>query len=250
MNSRVYIYLLNSRPNFFLFMRNVLFFFLMERTVPHVRFSQLIEGLSLRPKTGFFGYSSVTLIQDGDENILFDTGGYGVRAALREKLKDTPIHKVFLSHLHFDHCANISLFKDAEIYIHKAELEGLHDRDSIYSDFSDFIATALQKSRVVAFSGEEKLSENTKIILTPGHTAGHSSLEILSQLKKTIVAGDAIETYQEYLDDNYPDNSFDENSYLLTKRSLKEKFSIIIPGHASIIEDGILNDSTFSLKSF
>lgn len=222
----------------------------MEQTVPHVRFSQLVEGLSLRPKTGFFGYSSVTLIQDGDENILFDTGGYGVRAALQEKLKSTPIHKVFISHLHFDHCANMSLFKDAEIYIHKAELDGLHNGDSIYSDFNDFILNALQILRVVPFSSEVNVSENTKIVFTPGHTAGHSSLEILSQSKRTIAAGDAIETYQEYLDDNYPANSFDKYSYLNSKKSLKEKFSIIIPGHASIIKDGILSDSTFSLKPF
>ena len=222
----------------------------MEQPSARVRFRQVIEGLSLRPKTGFFGYSSVTLIQDGDENILFDTGGYGVRAALREMLKDTPIHKVFLSHLHLDHCANISLFKGAEIYINQAELEELRNRDSIYSDFNEFIATALEKLRIVAVSGEKYVTENTKIILTPGHTAGHSSLEILSQDKKTIVAGDAIKTYQEYLDDHYRADVFDKESYLLSKKLLKENFAVIVPGHASIIRDGMLNDSSFSLKPF
>ena len=80
-----------------------------------VSFRQIIEGLSLRPKSGFFGYSSVILIRDGEENILFDTGGYGVRASLHTLLKNIVVHKVFLSHLHFDHCANISLFTDAEV---------------------------------------------------------------------------------------------------------------------------------------
>jgi N-acyl homoserine lactone hydrolase len=216
-----------------------------------VSYRQIIEGLSLRPKIGFFGYSSVTLIQDGDQNILFDTGGYGVRSTLQAMLKEITVHKVFLSHLHLDHCANVSLFKDAEIYVNQAELDSLYkNRDSIYSDFNDFTIAALEKLRVVAFSDEQQITENTKVLSTPGHTLGHSSLEILSQDKRTAVAGDAIETYQEYLNDNYQADFFDEQSYLLSKKLLKDSFPVIIPGHASIIEDGFLRDSALSLKSF
>lgn len=226
----------------------------MEQPVSHnrnVRFSQIIEGLSLRPKIGFFGYSSVTLIQDGNENLLFDTGGYGVRSALKTILNGMTIHKVFLSHLHLDHCANVSLFKDAEIYVNRTELDSLHsNRDSIYSDFNDFTITTLEKLRIVAFSDEQHVTENTRVLSTPGHTVGHSSLEILSQNKRTVVAGDAIETYQEYLNDAYQANSFDKDSYLLSRKLLKDTFQIIIPGHASIIEDGLLRESTLNLRPF
>ena len=141
-----------------------------------IHFEQIIEGLNLRPKEGFFGHSSVVLIQDGDKNILVDTGGYGVRAILVEKLRNIPIHKVFLSHLHFDHCANISLFKDAEIYVHEKELGSLNDSNSIYSDFNEFIKTSLDKLRIISFDADINISENTRTVHTPGHTVGHTSL--------------------------------------------------------------------------
>lgn len=216
-----------------------------------IGFKVLIQGLSLRPAQGFLGHSSVVLISDNNENILFDTGGYGVRAALQSLIKDIPIHKVFLSHLHFDHCANIALFRDSEIYVHRRELDNLHSRiSSIYSDVDDFLKRALDKSRVIPFVQQENISMNTRIVLTPGHTIGHSSLEILSQNQKTVLAGDAIETYQEYLDDSYLVECVDSAAYLLSKKRLKDNYSIIVPGHASMIEDGILRDSSFSLRYF
>lgn len=222
----------------------------MEASSSGVRFTQIIQGLSLRPRIGFFGYSSVTLVQDGSENILFDTGGYGVRAVLAKILDGIPIHKVFLSHLHFDHCANISIFKDAQIYIHEKELESLGDPNSVYADINNFIAGTVEKTRLVPFSGSRQISEHTQTIPTPGHTAGHSSLEILSQGKKTIIAGDAIETYQEYLDPNYSAEVSDKTSYLNSKNLIKDNYRIIVPGHAPIIEDGVLKDAVFSLKTF
>ena len=215
-----------------------------------VHFEQIIEGLNLRPKDGFFGHSSVVLIQDGDENILFDTGGYGVRVALSEKIKDTPIHKVFLSHLHFDHCANIALFKNADIYVHEKELDSLSDSNSIYSDISEFIERSLDTLRVTSFTTDIELSKNTKTIHTPGHTVGHTSLEILTQKKRTVIAGDAIETYQEYLNDDYQTVTYDEPSYRKSRTLLKDNFEIIVPGHSPIIEDGVLVNSTFHLKHF
>ena len=206
-----------------------------------VKFQQIIEGLSLKPKFGFFGYSSVILIRDNKESILFDTGGYGVRNALKNLLRGTVINKVFLSHLHFDHCANICLFPNADIYVHHEELDLLY-KNLYYEqqDIGDFVKIALEKSRVISFSGNKKISNNTKIICTPGHTVGHSSLEVLSQEKKTILAGDAIETYIEYLDENCNKECFDKNAYVSSKKQLKDNFPIIIPGHSSVIKDGIL----------
>lgn len=215
-----------------------------------IHFEQIIEGLNLRPKEGFFGHSSVVLIQDSDENILVDTGGCGVRAILVEKLKNIPIHKVFLSHLHFDHCANISLFKDAEIYVHEKELGSLNDSNSIYSDFNEFIKTSLDKLRIILFDADINISENTRTVHTPGHTVGHTSLEILAQGKKTVVAGDAIETYQEYLNDDYKTVAYDMDLYRQSRLMLKENFEVIVPGHSLIIDGGALVISTFNLKHF
>jgi glyoxylase-like metal-dependent hydrolase (beta-lactamase superfamily II) len=215
-----------------------------------VKYDQIIKGLNIRPKIGFFGYSSVTLIKDGSENILFDTGGYGVRERLFNLKKEIDIHKVFISHLHFDHCANMCLFTDIPVYIHQDELSSLSNNDGIYTDIYDFIQLSISKLNVVAFTDEDSLSENTKIRLTPGHTIGHSSLEVLDQERKTIIAGDAIETYQEYLDPEYPVECFDGEKYRKSYSFIKENYSIIIPGHGSLIDVNSPVENTFELKTF
>ncbi len=215
-----------------------------------VNYTQVIKGLPIRPSKGFFGYSSVTLIKDGDVNILCDTGGYGVREAINELKKTTKIDKVFITHLHFDHCANIGLFKDTPIYIHEDELLELRKKqEGLYSDMYTFIKDSLVGLNIIPFSTEESLSKNTRIVFTPGHTIGHSSLEVINQDKKIIIAGDAIETYQEYLNSNHFGDSFNVDKYQIS-RNLVKQYKIIIPGHSSIIEDGKLVDGSLELKFF
>lgn len=216
-----------------------------------IKYKQIINGLNVRPEIGFFGYSSVTLIEDGNENILVDTGSYGVREYLANFIKQVHIHKVFISHLHFDHCANINLFKDTPIYIHKNEIANLNkDDNDIFGDLYQFISGSLDKLKIIPFSAEDRLSENTRIKFTPGHTIGHSSLEINDQSKRIIVAGDAIETLQEYLNPNYEDAHFDKIQYKNSYELIKNNYDIIIPGHDYVIEDGKRVGTPTQLKTF
>jgi N-acyl homoserine lactone hydrolase len=215
-----------------------------------IEYSQIIRGLNLRPEIGFFGYSTVVLIKDGDENILVDTGGYGVREYLVDFAKRINIHKIFITHLHFDHCANINLFKNVPIYIHKDEIAQLTSDNGIYSDLYTFIAKSIEELKIVPFSEEANLSNNTKIKFTHGHTVGHSSLEIINQDKKIIVAGDALETYREYLNPNYSGTHFDKIAYKKSVDFIKNNYDIIIPGHDSIIEGGKQKNFMRPLKIF
>lgn len=215
-----------------------------------VNYIQVIKGLPIRPSKGFFGYSSVTLIKDGDVNILCDTGGYGVRESIDELIKTIKIDKVFITHLHFDHCANIGLFKDIPIYIHEDEVLELNKKqDGLYSDMYAFIKDSMKGLNIISFSTEESLSKNTRIVFTPGHTVGHSSLEVINQGKKIIIAGDAIETYQEYLNADHVGDFFNADKYQ-TSRSLVKQYKTIVPGHSSVIEDGQLVDGSMELKFF
>ncbi len=215
-----------------------------------IKFDQVIRGLCVRPKIGFLGYSSVVLVQDGSENILFDTGGCGVRKFIFDLKNKIEIHKVFISHLHFDHCANLSLFKDIPIYIHRNELLSLSNNKSIYGDIYDFISSSIEELNVIEFIKEDFVTKNTKIVLTPGHTEGHCSLEILNQEQKTLIAGDAIETYQEYLDPTYQIGYVDKNKYLESFNYIKNNYSLIIPGHSSVINAKKPFENSFELKIF
>jgi hypothetical protein len=48
----------------------------------------------------------------------------------------------------------------------------------------------------------------------------------------------------------YRTECFDKDSYLLSKKRIKDNFSVIVPGHSSVIEDGILKDSALILRYF
>ena len=215
-----------------------------------VTFNQVVKGLNIRPEIGFFGYSSVVLIQDGSENILFDTGGYGVRKFISDLKDKVEIHKVFISHLHFDHCANLCLFSDIPVYVHKNELSSLSANKNLYNDIYEFISSSLEKLNIVQFSQEDFLTENTKIVLTPGHTEGHSSLEILNQNNRTLIAGDAIETYQEFLDPTYQTEYENRDKYLQSFKHIKNNYTIIIPGHSTVIDTTKTFENSFELKIF
>ena len=64
---------------------------------------------------GGLGWSTVVLIRGHGCNILVDTGGFGMRGLLQEKLDDhglkpSNISHVLLTHSHYDHSVNWTMF--------------------------------------------------------------------------------------------------------------------------------------------
>lgn len=134
-----------------------------------VDFEQITKGINIKPNKGAFGYSSITLIKDDDERILFDTGSYGVRGVIKELLKKERIDKLFISHLHFDHCSNLDMFKNSKIYINEKELENLYKNDED-DDLYKPLLKIINEYNVITFDKDIKISKNTKAVLTHGHT--------------------------------------------------------------------------------
>jgi N-acyl homoserine lactone hydrolase len=217
-----------------------------------VTYEQIVKGLNMRPEVGFFGYSSIILVRDGEETILFDTGGPGVRGFLFNYIKKFKIDKIFISHLHLDHCCNIDLFPGTPIYLNKTELDGLlRKKNEIHNTLTYFIVSDfLKKNNFQLFDKEFQLTENIRAVLTYGHTCGHSSLKFNDGNKDVILAGDAIETYQEYLSEKIPEDCHDKDDYIRTKRFIKNNFSIVIPGHSSAIIEGKQPNDKFKLIHF
>jgi N-acyl homoserine lactone hydrolase len=217
-----------------------------------VRYKQIVKGLNIRPKIGFFGYSSITLVKDGEETILFDTGGPAVRNFLFDYIQKIKIDKVFISHLHLDHCSNIDLFPETPIYLNNAELDNLL---SVKNDFNDkmtylVVDDYLKKNHFELFEKEFQLTKNIHVLSTQGHTCGHSSLNFKSGNDDVILAGDAIETYREYLSDKIPRDCGDCAGYLKTKKFIKTNFDVVVPGHSSTIIKGKIPEDNLKLIYF
>jgi glyoxylase-like metal-dependent hydrolase (beta-lactamase superfamily II) len=170
----------------------------------------------------------VFLIDHPDGKILFDTGCNGVAQSkippeavqvspyvfeeeqlLPERLrqmhiKPEEIRHVVMSHLHCDHAGNLSLFKNANIYVSDTEftqsvkLYALKERYSAYmfSDFDAFLGAGLAWRLLENDGKEYALAEGVTIVnFGSGHSFG--MLGLLVELPKSgnfLLVSDALYT--------------------------------------------------------
>lgn len=214
-----------------------------------VGFEQITKGINIKPNKGAFGYASITLLKDDNENILFDTGSYGVRNVIIDLLKKEKIDKLFISHLHFDHCSNLDLFRNSKIYINEKELKNLFENNED-CDLYKPLLKIINEYDVNTFKDEISISNNIKIVLTYGHTVGHSSLEFKQGERRILVAGDAIKSLNDYLNSKEYGNAQNPDEYIKTKEKIKKDYDVIIPGHSDIIDKNNLCNSPLQFRIF
>ena len=196
---------------------------------------RILKGAGIRSTYGTMGAASVTLVND-DKNILVDTGHFGNRdnllARLRENMiKPSEIDVVVLTHLNWDHCLNVDIFKDSEILIGKEEYEK-GTLSGVPDDLTEKFKEYLGELNINLVEDGHRVSSNSSIISTPGHTPGHVSLSITYENRLTVVAGDAIPNIRAYRR-GIPDLIFYDLK--AAKRSIAKVKAlvpdVIIPGH-------------------
>lgn len=160
-------------------------------------------------KGSYVSVNMVLVVSKG-EVALIDTGANkteGLR--VKEYIEDNNliVNKIFLTHKHSDHIANLSMFEVS--------------RENIY-DFANTTDNQIIKMGDRSF----------KILYTPGHSNdNHISIELIED--KILVAGDVVPTCAA------PLISYGGDSITLKKtleRIKKSKYSLIIPGHGNLFE--------------
>jgi len=152
-------------------------------------------------------------LTDGVHRVLFDTGfgdpngpaslqtAFQVRreASLdailaKEACSPKEIDIVVLSHLHWDHCADLDLFPDAELVVQWKELKFALDPPMIFAEAFNSPAIGRSPSwlnrRFTLLDGDKEILPGLRIISTPGHTVGHQSLLVHSKEKWIGLAAD------------------------------------------------------------
>jgi len=114
----------------------------------------------------------IYLLKHDNKNIIIDTGAIIDRPRLKNSLKELnlspeKIDIVLLTHRHFDHTGNISIFKNAKIY-------------GSTKDFSDEKILDITELKIPGI----------KIIETPGHTKGGVCFYLKEE--KILFSGDII----------------------------------------------------------
>lgn len=161
----------------------------------------LIPGFPGKGNVAYLGWSTVALLHAGDRLCLLDASSAGARPmlipALQERnIKFEDVTDVFISHLHFDHAANCSLFPHATFHLSWAEWEYANRGDDIFVNDAALPLLRSFKKDFIEKDGQE-VFEGVYAYLTPGHTPGSTSLVGHDDLGRWAFTGDAIKNRSE-----------------------------------------------------
>jgi glyoxylase-like metal-dependent hydrolase (beta-lactamase superfamily II) len=156
----------------------------------------LLQGFSLGTNQGNLAFCGVTLIE-GTKRILVDVAHNGRRQLLTEKLQQRgltydDIDYVFLTHAHWDHMLNIDLFPNARVLIHAAERDYIkHPKAGDWA--TPAYATQILESRQLQEVADgEEIDDGVRVLATPGHSKGSTTLLVHQEGKTVAVCGDAL----------------------------------------------------------
>lgn len=128
---------------------------------------------------GGLGWSTVVLIRGHGKVAMIDTGNFNVRSLLidglkKHALKPTDLTDLLLTHAHWDHCVNWTLFPKARIVIGAHELAWAVKEPWGETPVPELYVRELQQwpTAHLAKDGEEVLPGITAH-MAPGHTPGH-----------------------------------------------------------------------------
>ena len=157
----------------------------------------LTYGFALTSDQGAFGYSTNSLLTVGNQRILVDTGPSSrrpwlFRALQSKNLTPEDIDIVILTHMHWDHCQNTDLFRNARILVHPIEMD--YARNPNRHDFAaaQYMAEMIDKMKLELVSEGDTVVEGVTILDTPGHTKGHLSVLVSEGDSRILLAGDAL----------------------------------------------------------
>ncbi|MDR1732259.1 MAG: N-acyl homoserine lactonase family protein [Synergistaceae bacterium] len=206
---------------------------------------------------------SCFVLQNNRETILVDSGLPSQDTILKDKkpfriMEDAPplkdaleklgiepsaIKKIILTHLHYDHCCNLDLFPEAEIYVQEREIRhALCPFPHEYRYYSLLKETGLPEwiphiLRFHRLEGEQELFEDVSVILTPGHSPGSQTVLAETTEGRYALVGDFAPLYQNY-EQAVPNTIHtDLNDWYDSYKKLRAQNVKILPGHDMRIFD-------------
>jgi glyoxylase-like metal-dependent hydrolase (beta-lactamase superfamily II) len=167
------------------------------------RFDIIMQGSSLRTDQASLGICTIALIRDRG-TILLDTGHFGTRRQVLASLerlgvKPVDIDHVILSHAHWDHSLNLELFPKATVVINSKELDFIHRVKGDDWATPNVIAILLDRMKVQTTKGDEDLTDDVRVIETPGHSPGHQAVLVKTDEGGALFTQDAMPTMRSYL---------------------------------------------------
>lgn len=175
----------------------------------------LMEGYTSGETGEGASCSTITLVRGKGITMIVDPGTLKSQSLLVEKLKEEgltidDVNIVFITHSHMDHYRNIGMFPKAKALDYWGWWEG-----DVWSEC------------------DEDLTNDIKIIKTPGHNYDGITLLVKTDKGKIAICGDVFwkEDYSE--DDPY---ASDKEKLKESRKKLLEIADYIIPGHGNMFK--------------
>lgn len=202
----------------------------------------LIQGFPGRAIChGGLGWSTVTLIRGEGRTILLDVGAFGMRKPLERRLKDYQVRPedvtdVVLTHAHYDHVINFTLFPNAKIWIGQVEIDWAAAQPPGFNPLPELYVQELASSKRVekVSSGQEFIPSITAYTV-PGHTPGHLLFVLNNGESDILFTGDSAKNRAELLSRKVVDTENSEESArsieLIWRYWSEKPGNLVIPGH-------------------
>lgn len=190
---------------------------------------------------GPLGFSTIALVRRGARIALVDVGSFGQRALLISQLaelglKPADVTDLLLTHSHYDHAINWTLFTGATIVIGREELEWSVEQPWGETPVPELYVRELQRwptLRTVE-DGDEVIPGITAH-LTPGHTPGSLVFVLDGGGRDVVFTGDACKNRAELMS-RASDMTYDP---ALSRASIEAIWAfwsrrpggILVPGH-------------------
>ena len=210
----------------------------------------LIQGFPGRAVChGGLGWSTVTLLRGEGRIILIDVGAFGVRRELAKQLRERGVDPkdvtdVVLTHAHYDHAVNFTLFPDASVWIGADELAWAQSQPPGFNPLPELYVRELSISpRVRLIAGEEEFLPGLQALRAPGHTPGHLIFYMTAHNVPVLFTGDAAKNRAELLS-GHVDSSENRDQSSQTLQTIwhywrAQPGTVLVPGHdLSMFLDG------------
>ena len=162
-------------------------------------------------------WSTSSLIRTDDGHVIVvDTSSDFMRPPIKSafrqigKIFPDDVDMVVLTHCHTDHIGNVSLFKNATVYVHEGE------------------ECTIPNAKIV--KEDTEIAKGVRLVHTPGHSDGSMSVFVEADRRYAIV-GDAAPLKDNFTKRIIPALHTDAEAARASLEKIAEWADVIVPGH-------------------
>lgn len=210
----------------------------------------LIQGFPGRAVChGGLGWSTVSLLRGQGRIALLDVGAFGIRRELAKQLhahgvRPEDVTDVILTHAHYDHAVNFTLFPNATVWIGDEELRWAANQPPGFNPLPElYVRELLTLGRVRRLSPGDEPLPGLQTLAAPGHTPGHLVFVLTANSPPVIFTGDSAKNRAELLSGEVDATENADHSRqtiaMIWAHWRAQPATLLIPGHDLGMQIGV-----------